>query len=69
MQDKIHNWRTTALLLTSVLVGAFGFWFWGIFLHSVDRFNEQSEHGVPATERSNLRPLLDDGNDEARTSQ
>ncbi|VAH49729.1 unnamed protein product [Triticum turgidum subsp. durum] len=69
IQDKIHNWRTTALLLTSVLVGAFGFWFWGIFLHSVDRFNEQSEHGVPATERSNLRPLLDDGNDEARTSQ
>ena len=69
IQDKIHNWRTTALLLTSVLVGAFGFWFWGIFLHSVDRFNEQSEHGVPATERSNLRPLLDDGNDEAHTSQ
>ncbi|VAH49733.1 unnamed protein product [Triticum turgidum subsp. durum] len=27
IQDKIHNWRTTALLLTSVLVGAFGFWF------------------------------------------
>ncbi|VAH49722.1 unnamed protein product [Triticum turgidum subsp. durum] len=26
IQDKIHNWRTTALLLTSVLVGAFGFW-------------------------------------------
>ncbi|KAM3368722.1 hypothetical protein ACQJBY_016938 [Aegilops geniculata] len=69
IQDQIHNWRTTALLLTSVLVGAFGFWFWGIFLHSVDRFNEQSEHGVLATERSNLRPLLDDGNDEARTSE
>ncbi|KAM3388312.1 hypothetical protein ACQJBY_010844 [Aegilops geniculata] len=69
IQDQIHNWRSTALLLTSVLVGAFGCWFYGIFLHSVDRFNEESEHGVPATERSNLRPLLDDGNDEARTSQ
>ncbi|VAH49724.1 unnamed protein product [Triticum turgidum subsp. durum] len=31
IQDKIHNWRTTALLLTSVLVGAFGFWFRHIF--------------------------------------
>ncbi|KAE8795037.1 Protein spinster-1-like protein [Hordeum vulgare] len=69
IQDKLHNWRITALLLTSVFIGAFGFWFWGIFLNSVDRFNEQSEHGVPATERSNLRPLLDDGNDEARTSE
>uniref|UniRef100_A0A453CGY3 Major facilitator superfamily (MFS) profile domain-containing protein n=1 Tax=Aegilops tauschii subsp. strangulata TaxID=200361 RepID=A0A453CGY3_AEGTS len=69
IQDKIHNWRTTALLLTSILIGAFVCWFCGIFLHSVDRFNEESEHGVPATERSNLRPLLDDGNDEARTSQ
>uniref|UniRef100_A0A453CGJ6 Uncharacterized protein n=1 Tax=Aegilops tauschii subsp. strangulata TaxID=200361 RepID=A0A453CGJ6_AEGTS len=55
--------------MTSILIGAFVCWFCGIFLHSVDRFNEESEHGVPATERSNLRPLLDDGNDEARTSQ
>ncbi|VAH34395.1 unnamed protein product [Triticum turgidum subsp. durum] len=64
-----HNWRSTALLLTSVLFIAFGFWFTAIFFRSVDRSNEQSEHDVPATERSNLRPLLDDGNDEAHTSQ
>ncbi|GJN02290.1 hypothetical protein PR202_ga19624 [Eleusine coracana subsp. coracana] len=40
----------------------------GIFVRSVDRFNEQSEHGLPAAERSNLRPLLDQ-NDEARASE
>ncbi|XBI57233.1 hypothetical protein VPH35_038677 [Triticum aestivum] len=27
IQDKIHNWRTTALLLTSILIGAFVCWF------------------------------------------
>ncbi|RWW04491.1 hypothetical protein BHE74_00027691 [Ensete ventricosum] len=31
----------------------------GIFLKSVDRFNEDSEQGVPSVERSNRRPLLD----------
>jgi len=39
----------------------------GIFVPSVDRFEEEIEHGVPAAERSNLRPLLDD-NEEARAS-
>jgi hypothetical protein len=68
LQDKIHNWRATALTLTSILFAAVIFWFMGIFVRSVDRFNEQSEHGVPATERTNLRPLLD-GNDEARTAE
>lgn len=69
IQDHLHNWRATALILTSFLFVAFGFWFIAIFFRSVDRSNEQSEHGVPATERSNLRPLLDDGNDEARTAE
>lgn len=32
----------------------------GIFLHSVDRFNEDGEHDVPNVERSNRRPLLDE---------
>ncbi|KAM0923588.1 hypothetical protein ACQ4PT_005429 [Festuca glaucescens] len=68
LQDKIHNWRATALTLTSILFAAVIFWFMGIFVRSVDRFNEQSEHGVPATERTNLRPLLD-GNDEARMAE
>jgi hypothetical protein len=67
LQDKINNWRSTALILTSILFIAAVFWFIGIFVPSVDRFKEESEHGVPAAERSNLRPLLDD-NDEARTS-
>ncbi|WVZ86467.1 hypothetical protein U9M48_033237 [Paspalum notatum var. saurae] len=67
LQDKIHNWRATALTLTSILFIAAVFWFIGIFVRSVDRFNEESEHGVLATERSNLRPLLDE-KDEARTS-
>ncbi|KAK3144196.1 hypothetical protein QOZ80_4AG0309950 [Eleusine coracana subsp. coracana] len=68
LQDKIHNWRATALTLTSILFIAAIFWFIGIFVRSVDRFNEQSEHGLPAAERSNLRPLLDQ-NDEARASE
>uniref|UniRef100_A0ACD5USL8 Uncharacterized protein n=1 Tax=Avena sativa TaxID=4498 RepID=A0ACD5USL8_AVESA len=67
LQDKIHNWRATALTLTSILFVAVVFWFMGIFVRSVDRFNEQSEHGVPATERTNRRPLLDE-NDEAHAS-
>ncbi|CAM0903699.1 unnamed protein product [Alopecurus aequalis] len=64
LQDKIHNWRATALTLTSIFFAAVVFWFMGIFVRSVDRFNEQSEHGVPATER----PLLD-GSEEARASE
>ncbi|KAL6651074.1 hypothetical protein ACP70R_009999 [Stipagrostis hirtigluma subsp. patula] len=68
LQDKINNWRSTALTLTSILFIAAIFWFIGIFVRSVDRFNEQSEHSLPETERSNLRPLLDE-NDEARASE
>ncbi|XP_066343330.1 probable sphingolipid transporter spinster homolog 2 [Miscanthus floridulus] len=64
LQDKINNWRATALILTSILFAAVVFWFIGIFVPSVDRFNEESEHGL---ERSNLRPLLDE-NDGPRTS-
>nr|CAB3485187.1 unnamed protein product [Digitaria exilis] len=60
LQDKINNWRATALILTSILFIAAVFWFIGIFVPSVDHFNEESEHGLPAAERSNLRPLLDD---------
>nr|CAB3487704.1 unnamed protein product [Digitaria exilis] len=66
LQDKINNWRATALILTSILFIAAVFWFIGIFVPSVDHFNEESEHGLPAAERSNLRPLLDDN--EARAS-
>ncbi|OAY63541.1 putative sphingolipid transporter spinster [Ananas comosus] len=60
LQDQVNNWRETALILTSVLFVAAVIWFIGIFLHSVDRFNEDGEHDVPNVERSNRRPLLDE---------
>ncbi|RWR74054.1 putative sphingolipid transporter spinster [Cinnamomum micranthum f. kanehirae] len=59
LQDYINNWRETALILTSVLFLAAAIWFGGIFLHSVDRFNEEGETNVPPIERSNQQPLLD----------
>ncbi|XP_078166594.1 major facilitator superfamily protein isoform X1 [Carex rostrata] len=64
LQDSINNWRVTALILTSILFIAAIIWFIGIFFHSVDHFNDDSEHDVPVVERSNLRPLLN-GNPEA----
>lgn len=33
----------------------------GMFLHSVDRFNEESEHEVPRVERTSTAPLLEEG--------
>lgn len=59
LQDHINNWRKSALILTSILFIAAGVWGIGIFINSVDRFSEDSEHEVPTTERSNQRPLLD----------
>ncbi|KAF3322316.1 putative sphingolipid transporter spinster 2 [Carex littledalei] len=64
LQDAINNWRETALILTSILFIAAIIWFIGIFFHSVDHFDDESEHDVPVVERSNLRPLLN-GNPEA----
>ncbi|KAH0747484.1 hypothetical protein KY285_009141 [Solanum tuberosum] len=58
LQDHISNWRVTALILTSVLFLASGIWFIGIFLHSVDRFNEENDLQVSVTDRSNTIPLL-----------
>uniref|UniRef100_M1ACC6 Transporter n=1 Tax=Solanum tuberosum TaxID=4113 RepID=M1ACC6_SOLTU len=57
-KDHISNWRVTALILTSVLFLASGIWFIGIFLHSVDRFNEENDLQVSVTDRSNTIPLL-----------
>uniref|UniRef100_A0A2N9IZU8 Uncharacterized protein n=1 Tax=Fagus sylvatica TaxID=28930 RepID=A0A2N9IZU8_FAGSY len=59
LQDYVNNWRETALILTTILFPAAGIWFIGIFLHSVDRFNEESEHQVTATDRSSIAPLLE----------
>ncbi|KAL3843814.1 hypothetical protein ACJIZ3_001217 [Penstemon smallii] len=60
LQDHIHNWRATALILTSILFLAAGIWFIGIFLHSVDRYNEDSEHSVTVVDKSNSSPLLEE---------
>ncbi|XP_009769193.1 putative sphingolipid transporter spinster homolog 2 [Nicotiana tabacum] len=59
VQDRIDNWRVTALILTSILFIAAGIWFIGIFLHSVDRFDEDSEDQVSDAERANSPPLLE----------
>ncbi|KAJ9561228.1 hypothetical protein OSB04_006388 [Centaurea solstitialis] len=61
VQDNINNWRTTALILTSILFLASGIWFIGIFLHSVDRYDEDNElPNATTTERTNTTPLLED---------
>ncbi|XP_075505142.1 putative sphingolipid transporter spinster homolog 2 isoform X1 [Primulina tabacum] len=59
LQDKINNWRLTALILTSILFLAAGIWFIGIFLHGVDRYNEDNEDPVAVVNKANSTPLLD----------
>ncbi|XP_051137485.1 probable sphingolipid transporter spinster homolog 2 [Andrographis paniculata] len=56
-QDQVNNWRVTALVLTSVLFPAAVIWFIGSFLHSVDRYNEDSES--PQENKSSSDPLLE----------
>ncbi|KAK4380855.1 putative sphingolipid transporter spinster2 [Sesamum angolense] len=58
LQDHINNWRVTALILTSILFVSAGLWFIGVFLNSVDRYNEDNEHPATAVEKSNSTPLL-----------
>ncbi|KAM7460235.1 hypothetical protein LguiA_027276 [Lonicera macranthoides] len=61
LQDHVKNWRETALILTSILFLASGIWFIGIFLHGVDRFNEESDElPIIVNERSNTTPLLEE---------
>ncbi|XP_010546360.1 PREDICTED: probable sphingolipid transporter spinster homolog 2 [Tarenaya hassleriana] len=61
LQDHVNNWRETALILTSVLFPAAAIWFMGIFLNSVDRYNEDSEHGTVNRGSTTTTPLLDEG--------
>ena len=68
MQDKINNWRTTALILTTIFFPAAAIWFIGIFLPSVDRFNEDSEHEVSSVERTSTAPLLEENTAETSAS-
>ncbi|CAH1445032.1 unnamed protein product [Lactuca virosa] len=59
LQDKLNNWRTSALILTSVFFLAAGIWFIGIFLPSVDRYEEDSEHLGTRVEQPDVTPLLE----------
>ncbi|WOH14045.1 hypothetical protein DCAR_0933561 [Daucus carota subsp. sativus] len=58
VQDYLNDWRKTSLILTSIFFLASAIWFIGIFLHSVDRFNEDSEHSVNGSGASSSIPLL-----------
>ncbi|XP_022158936.1 probable sphingolipid transporter spinster homolog 2 isoform X2 [Momordica charantia] len=58
LQDHLNNWRKTSLILTTILFPAAVIWFIGIFLNSVDRFNEDNEQQV-MTDRSSAAPSLD----------
>ncbi|XP_058758132.1 probable sphingolipid transporter spinster homolog 2 [Vicia villosa] len=62
VQDSINNWRTTALILTTIFFPAAAIWFIGIFLHSVDKFDEDSEHQVSRVEETSTTtaPLLEE---------
>ncbi|XP_020234032.1 probable sphingolipid transporter spinster homolog 2 [Cajanus cajan] len=69
LQDSINNWRMTTLILTTILFLAAGIWFIGIFLHSVDRFYEDSERQVSNVERLNsTMPLLPEKTGETSAS-
>ncbi|CAH2043307.1 unnamed protein product [Thlaspi arvense] len=43
MQDRLKNWRTSTLIITSILFLAAIIWGIGIFMKSVDRSNEKSD--------------------------
>ncbi|KAF7803804.1 putative sphingolipid transporter spinster-like protein 2 [Senna tora] len=55
-QDRVNNWRTTALVLTAILFLAAVIWFIGVFMPSVDRFNEDSSVQVETIEKPNATP-------------
>ncbi|EOX91829.1 Major facilitator superfamily protein isoform 4 [Theobroma cacao] len=65
LQDHVNNWRETALILTSILFLAAGIWFIGVFLHGVDKSNDESESQVSANAVANRKPLLDGNEDES----
>ncbi|KAL7586037.1 hypothetical protein Lser_V15G45951 [Lactuca serriola] len=58
LQDKVDNWRTSVWILNSILFLAAGIWFIGIFLPSVDRYEEDSEHLGTGVEQPDATPLL-----------
>ncbi|XP_054824407.1 probable sphingolipid transporter spinster homolog 2 isoform X2 [Prosopis cineraria] len=64
LQDHIHNWRKTALILTSVFFLASLIWFIGIFLNSVDLFSEEADEHPATCRRDKMKPLLEDDSSE-----
>ncbi|XP_071729915.1 probable sphingolipid transporter spinster homolog 2 [Rutidosis leptorrhynchoides] len=64
LQDKVDNWRTSALILTSVFFLASGLWFIGIFMPIVDKYDEYSKQ-VTIVEQSDVIPLLESKPDDA----
>ncbi|KAI3702282.1 hypothetical protein L6452_28015 [Arctium lappa] len=53
MQDKLENWRKSALILSSVLFLAAGIWFIGVFLGGAVSYDEDDERPESNTEQSN----------------
>ncbi|WZZ43919.1 hypothetical protein YC2023_040178 [Brassica napus] len=51
MQDRLKNWRTSTLIITSILFLAAIIWGIGIFMNSVDRSNEKSDDEVEEEEK------------------
>nr|XP_043622080.1 probable sphingolipid transporter spinster homolog 2 isoform X2 [Erigeron canadensis] len=64
LQDKVDNWRTSILILTLVLFLATGIWFMGMFLHNLDRYDEDNEILVTTSKQSDVIPLLKNKSDD-----
>ncbi|KAH9664138.1 MFS domain-containing protein [Citrus sinensis] len=62
-QDHVNNWRKTTLALTSIFFLAAGIWFVGIFLKSIDKFNEDGENQISVDSKANMKPLLEGNGD------
>ncbi|KAI4387189.1 hypothetical protein MLD38_005038 [Melastoma candidum] len=69
LQDHVNSWRETALILTSVFFLGAAIWFIGIFLNSVDMFNEDVENQTSAAEKANLKPLLEESSSDDKAEK
>nr|AFK44708.1 unknown [Lotus japonicus] len=63
LQDRINDWRKSALCLTSVFFLAAGIWFIGIFLRTVDLSTEDDEDQSATSLRGKMKPLLEGNSD------
>ncbi|KAL4581055.1 hypothetical protein LXL04_017263 [Taraxacum kok-saghyz] len=60
MQDKLRNWRTSTLILTTVLFLAAGIWFAGIFIPYVNKYDEDEEDNEKPKQSNKTNPFDDD---------